>query len=300
MGANFRFLGCGMTRKPEVLFVDPSVPDVPTILQGLRPEVEVVFLDPRHPAARQISAALRERENLDAVHVIAHGSPGRVSFAAGEWSSETLERDAADLASIGRALVDGGELRLWSCDVGASATGAAFIEGLERTTMADVAAAFGRVGSAAKGGGWWLKSRSARGGAPPPLAEAALAAFSGVLDDYIQISSNGAPVTLNTGPFSLVARYNGKTEVIGQFSVLKGYPHNILVRVAAVRSTYSVYVGPDGNLSDGQITIHDSSGKYSRAAALALLGADGAAVAVRSIASLPPGSHPTASARVGD
>ena len=289
-----------MTRKPEILFVDPSVPDVRAILRGLRPEVEVVLLDSRRPAARQISAALRERGNLDAVHVIAHGRPGRVSFAAGEWSAKTLGRDAADLASIGRALVDGGDLRLWSCDVGASAAGAAFIEGLERATGAEVAAAFGRVGSAAKGGGWRLKSRSARGSAPPPLAEAGLVGFSGVLDDYIQISSNGVPVTLDTGPLSLVARYNGKTEVIGEFSVLKGHPHNILVRVATVRSTYSVYVGPDGNLSEGQITICDSSGKYSQAAALALLGADGAAVAVRSIAPPSPGSYPTASAQIGD
>ena len=179
--------------KSEILFVDPAVSDIATILGGLRPEVQAIVLDSSRPAARQISAALRGRRGLDAVHVIAHGAPGGVRFAAGEWSAETVAGDADDLASIGCALVDGAELKLWSCHTGAGNEGADFIALLERATGADVAAASGRVGAAAKGGGWRLNSRSARGGNPPPLAEAALAGYSGLLDDFIQIDSKGAP-----------------------------------------------------------------------------------------------------------
>ncbi len=73
----------GMIR--EILFVDPLVPDLGSVLGNLRPEVEAIMLDRRSPAARQIAAALEGREGLDAVHVMAHGAPGRVSFAAGEW-----------------------------------------------------------------------------------------------------------------------------------------------------------------------------------------------------------------------
>ena len=76
--------------KSEILFVDPSVSDIATILSGLRPEVEAIVLDSSRPAARQIAEALRGRRGLDAVHVIAHGAPGRVRFAAGEWSATTL------------------------------------------------------------------------------------------------------------------------------------------------------------------------------------------------------------------
>ena len=50
-----------MTRKPEILFLDPSVPDIPAILLGLRPEVEAILLDATRPAARQMSAALAHR-----------------------------------------------------------------------------------------------------------------------------------------------------------------------------------------------------------------------------------------------
>ena len=121
-----------MARPREILFVDPSVSDIDTILNGLRPGVEAIVLDPATPAARQIAAALAGRDGLSAVHIIAHGAPGRVNFASGDWSATTLEDEAENFAAIGRALAVDGELRLWSCDTGAGAAGEAFIESLAR------------------------------------------------------------------------------------------------------------------------------------------------------------------------
>ena len=273
-----------MTLKSEILFVDASVSDIATILGGLRPEVEAIVLGSSRPAARQIAEALHGRRDLDAVHVMAHGAPGRVRFAAGEWSATTLGQDAEDFPAIGRALGADGDLRLWSCSAGAGPEGDDFVTRLAWASRADVSAASGPVGAAAKGGAWRLNSRSSRVEAPPPLSAAGMASYCGVLDDFIQINTHGAPVTLDTGPYSLVARTDGKTEVIGQFHVLKGHPHNILVRVADGPLVFTVHSGPDGNLGDGQITVYDSSGIYSQRAALELLGADGGSVAVRRIA----------------
>ena len=79
------------------------------------PGVEATVLDAVWPAARHTVLALDGRSDLDAVHIIAHGAPGRVSFAAREWSTRTLNDAAEDFAAIGRALCAGGELRLrWS------------------------------------------------------------------------------------------------------------------------------------------------------------------------------------------
>src|SRR5208283_416783 len=88
----------------ELLFLDPGVPDTATILGNLRPGVEAIVLDHAPSPARQMAAALGRRRDLDAIHVVAHGAPGRVRFAAGEWSRRTLEDDAEDFAAIGRAL----------------------------------------------------------------------------------------------------------------------------------------------------------------------------------------------------
>ena len=68
----------------EILFVDPSVDDIETILRGLRPGVEAKFYST--PPARQRGRSLsrsKDFHDLDAVHVIAHGAPGRVSFSVG-------------------------------------------------------------------------------------------------------------------------------------------------------------------------------------------------------------------------
>jgi hypothetical protein len=138
----------------ELLFVDPGVSDIETILGHLRPGVEAILLDPVRPAAHQIAAAIAGRHSLDAVHVIAHGAPGRVSFAAGDWSAATLEDEAEDLAATGEALGAGGNVNLWSCQTAAGPAGAAFIAGLARAS----GAATGRVGAAALGGGWKLKT----------------------------------------------------------------------------------------------------------------------------------------------
>src|SRR5271163_3307830 len=122
----------------EILFVDPGVSDIETLLGHLRPEIEAILLDPVRPVARQMAAALAGRHGLDAVHVIAHGAPGQVNFTAGGWSAETLADEAENLAAIGQSLAASGDLRLWSCQTAAGPVGAAFVAGLARASGADI------------------------------------------------------------------------------------------------------------------------------------------------------------------
>ncbi|TPO10584.1 DUF4347 domain-containing protein, partial [Mesorhizobium sp. CU2] len=112
-----------MARISEILFVDRHAPDLETILGNLRPQVRAVVLDDHRPASRQIAETLEGWRDLDAVHVIAHGSPGRVHFTSGAWSIDTLGDAADDLAAIGRALSADGDLRLWSCETGKGRAG---------------------------------------------------------------------------------------------------------------------------------------------------------------------------------
>ena len=166
---------------------------------GCGPGVEARVLDPATPAAQQIAAALADRRDLAAVHVIAHGAPGEVNFASGDWSVATLEDDAEDLAAIGRALAEDGELRLWSCDTAAGAAGTAFIEALAQATGADVAASTGRIGAAALGGTWDLAAFAHRAPARPPLTAAAMAAYAGVLATKTWTGPSGTTTTPTSG-----------------------------------------------------------------------------------------------------
>ena len=236
-----------MTRKPEVLFVDPAISDIPTILLGLRPEVEAILLDAKNPAARQMSAALHERQNLEAVHVISHGSPGRVSFAAGEWSAETLDRDAEDLASIGRALGEHGDLRLWSCDVGIGAEGRDFVARLARAARAHVAAATRKVGAAALGGAWALALCANVAAAGPPLTAAGVATYAGVFPTTVTSRGDGErlkffgrwPAGAKAGTYFIVSNNSGKLEVLGKFTP-QGMPGTFAISAPLPPGTYTV------------------------------------------------------------
>src|SRR5439155_17310168 len=213
--------GLTMTLESEVLFIDLAVSDVRTILAELRPGVEPVLLDAARPAAAQMAAALADRRDLAAVHIIAHGAPGRVGFAAGEWSLETLERDAGDLAAIGRALAEDGDLRLWSCDTARGAAGEAFVEALSEAAGADVSAAMALVGATALGGRWDL---AVSAGAPvaPPLTQTGTASYAGVLSVEVTLTGSlDAPGIMDVANTYAVQYYvtNSSNVIVGSFSL---------------------------------------------------------------------------------
>ncbi len=162
----------------EVLFVDPGIADLPTLLRGVRPGIEAVVLDTARPPARQVAAALVGRRGLVAVHIVAHGAPGRVIFASGEWSAATLIVQASEFAAIGQSLAADGSLRLWSCFTGAGTAGEALVARLTATTGAEVMAASGLVGAAALGGRWALDAREE---ISSPLTAAGMVTYAGVL-----------------------------------------------------------------------------------------------------------------------
>src|SRR5262249_27762245 len=157
------------------------VDDLDTLLAGIRPDVEAILLSNDEPAPRQMACALRGREGLEAIHVIAHGRTGEVRFGAGALSLESLAEHAAELGAIGGALGNDGELLLWSCDTAADARGSAFLEALESATGAQVRAATGVIGSHHRGGLWRLDISSGNKAVAAPLTAHGMASYAGGL-----------------------------------------------------------------------------------------------------------------------
>jgi collagen type VII alpha len=262
-----------MTRVSEFLFVDRSVSDLSTIVHNVRPEVEAVVLDTVRPVAVQIAETLSGHSDLDAVHVIAHGSPGCVKFGSGDWSIATLEDDAEDLAAIGRALAADGEFRLWSCDSAAGAEGAVFVEALSRVTGADVAAATRRIGASTLGGTWNLAAFAGHAVTRPPLTDAAVASYAGVFaptpapDDYVTVSGTLGPA-LTSGTYYLLLG----TDVVGEFSLpsssnFTGDTFSINVDVSATGPSYTVLDSSGTLVSPTVIMVSpDASGQGSTGA----------------------------------
>src|SRR5262249_39261141 len=181
----------------EVAFIDPSVSHLDQLLAGLRADVEAVVLDPTRSAPAQMADALQDRCGLRAVHVIAHGRPGEVSFSSGSLSLATLSHYARDLSRIGEAVDDDGTLLLWSCQTGLGNSGKLLLEALAQTTGVSVAASSGPIGDADLGGNWQLDS--AQDMPPPPITDQAAASYAGLLDDTIFGSGadNNSNVSIN-------------------------------------------------------------------------------------------------------
>ncbi len=80
-----------------LLFIDSSVENYQALIEGVIPETEVIILHPAQDGIGQITAALKGRTDIAAVHIVSHGSPGCLYLGNTRLSLETLDRYAQDL-----------------------------------------------------------------------------------------------------------------------------------------------------------------------------------------------------------
>lgn len=197
-------VGTGAAEQPsrELVLIDPGVSSPHNLLAGLRPGVEARLLSADEPAPAQIARAVAGR-SLEAVHVIAHGQPAAVVFSGGLLDAQAIERHQQDLAAIGAALDETGELLLWCCRTAAGTEGAAFVQAIAQATGVPVGASPSLVGAAASGGSWQLDRQAWPGQPTAPLTPAAIASYSGLLAVFIDQTGAANPFNgFNLGPTS--------------------------------------------------------------------------------------------------
>lgn len=145
-------------QRSEIVFIESNVSDYQTLIDGVNPDAEVHVLDASQDGLAQMAQILGGRSGIDAIHIVSHGSEGSVNLGSLKLTSQNLQDHAADLATIGNALSQNGDILLYGCDVAAGSDGAAFINALAQTTQADVGASTDATGSAARGGDWSLET----------------------------------------------------------------------------------------------------------------------------------------------
>jgi hypothetical protein len=147
----------------ELIFVDAGVEGYERLVEDLRSggaeghSLEVVVLDPERDGVAQITETLARFQDLDAVHILSHGSEGAVQLGSATLSSETLDVYDDALAAWGNALGSKADLLFYGCDLAGGEGGAAFVDSLAELTGADVAASIDLTGSALLGGDWGLE-----------------------------------------------------------------------------------------------------------------------------------------------
>jgi large repetitive protein len=142
----------------EIIFVDAVVADIADDLSWHSGEVHV--LDANRDGVEQMAEILNGRTGIDAIHIISHGTPGRLELGNTTLDATSMAGEHADeLAAIRAALSDEADLLLYGCDVSSTEAGVAFVEALSEATGADVAASNDDTGAEALGGDWVLETQ---------------------------------------------------------------------------------------------------------------------------------------------
>jgi len=165
----------------QVVFIESSVTQAATLLDGLAPNTDGVLLAAGGDGLREMAAFLAGRHDLTAIHLVAHGRAGAISLGTASLNEATLADAQAELAVLGSALGGQGQLDLWSCDVAAGRDGQAFVNDLAAATGRNVAAASHLVGAAARGGSWHLDDQVGKASAASPFTPGARDQFSSIL-----------------------------------------------------------------------------------------------------------------------
>ncbi len=144
----------------NIVFIDSAVHDAAIIAAAAPAGAEIVVLEAGRDGVAQIASYLDGRQDVAAIHIVSHGSDGRLDLGNTHLTQASIAGTHRDeLARIRAALSSDADILLYGCDVSGGAGGAAFVDALASATGADVAASDDATGAADKGGDWDLEKR---------------------------------------------------------------------------------------------------------------------------------------------
>ncbi|KAB7689666.1 DUF4347 domain-containing protein [Plesiomonas shigelloides] len=149
----------------EVVFVDMSVADYQTLVNQVPIGTEVVLLDSSKDGLTQMAAWAQTHSDYNAIHIISHGSEGRLYLGGMTLDSSNVASRQSDLIALSAALIPNGDILLYGCSV-ASGEGESFVSAIASTTGVDVAASSDLTGNLSKGGNWTLEKSVGTDGIP--------------------------------------------------------------------------------------------------------------------------------------
>jgi hypothetical protein len=177
------------TAPQEIVIIDARTPDSARLIEDIAAQsgrdVEVIVLDAERNGLEQISEALAGRENVAALHFIAHGGEGVMQLGNTLVTSDSLERNPGLVEAWGQVLTADADILLYGCDIAASAEGRLLADTLARLTGADVSASEDATGHANLGGDWSLEYSTGVIDVPVAMGASAQEAWHHVLGTLV-------------------------------------------------------------------------------------------------------------------
>jgi hypothetical protein len=136
----------------SMIVIDSRVTGYQTLIDHLATPGEIFIIDVGSDGVAQIAARLQGRSDIDALHIISHGSQGAMYLGSTVLDSGNLSMYAPQLSSIGCALAQNGDVLLYGCNVAQGEEGLGFVKALAEITGSDLAASTDASGPLALGG----------------------------------------------------------------------------------------------------------------------------------------------------
>jgi hypothetical protein len=152
----------------EVVVVDAAVEHPDFFLQRLRRN-QRGFVVPPDGTLETVTQHLATFHHLQAIHLITHGAPGELHVGQTRIRTELLtenfpQADAVNVRSLlaqwQTAIVPGGDLLLYGCNIAANSAGKMLLTRLGKLTQADVAASTNATGDTVLRGDWELEEHT--------------------------------------------------------------------------------------------------------------------------------------------
>ena len=120
----------------ELVFVDTDTPDYQQLVDDMLANsdasrnIEVVVLDQDKDGIEEISEFLSNHDDLDAVHIISHGSDGSIELGNTSLNSDTLEENNLKIALWANAFAETGDILIYGCNLAETEAGQSLINNI--------------------------------------------------------------------------------------------------------------------------------------------------------------------------
>jgi hypothetical protein len=105
------------TANKQIIFVDSSVQDYQSLIQGID-AAQIVILNDNLSGIDQITNALANQKDIEAIHILSHGSEGSSKLGSDVLNGESLEHFSTQIQQWGSSLTENADILLYGCNVG--------------------------------------------------------------------------------------------------------------------------------------------------------------------------------------
>ena len=141
----------------NIVFIDAAVQDYQTLVNAFDAETEVHIIQSNQDGFLEMQNYLVQENDVDAIHIIGHGSAGQIAFGTALLNESTLEEYKSSLSIIGASLTADGDILFYGCNIADGKTGETLINQIATITNADIAASDDVTG---QGGDWDLEKHT--------------------------------------------------------------------------------------------------------------------------------------------